>query len=213
MGLNEFNPIPFGLFTEDMENISFESAKSSTHADKNGSETRVSELLGEYKADGHSGNLKVVGGQLASKSSKRKLETKDQSHYDSSCKRKFPTEKDLKCTGDKELYESHVGSQKRDLHKDLGFPAEDEAITICLPYIQYLCDQNRCSPGNTPVIRGKTSLKQMQLMAYRTVLKALYLQKTLKWKDEILLTDLRDLLHISNAEHAKALKCIMSIHY
>ena len=210
MGLNEFDPNFLVLSTENRENISLESARSSTHGNKNRSETKVSELLRESKADG---NLQVVGSQLTSKSSKRKLGTKDQSNYDSSYKRKFPTEKDLKGTGDKELHQSHVGNMRA--KKEICIKIIDSWLKmkplqsvsptyiICLTKIYAL------------VIRRKTSLKQMQLMAYHTVLKALYLlkTKTIKWKDEILLTDLRDVLHISNAEHAKALNCIMSTHY
>ena len=40
-----------------MDNISLESTRNFAHADKNGSKTRVSELLGESKADWHSAHL------------------------------------------------------------------------------------------------------------------------------------------------------------
>ena len=72
------------LSAKNLVNINSESTRRSTRANKNVGETRISELAGECKVDEQSGNLQAVGSQLTSKSSKRKLESKDQSNYDTS---------------------------------------------------------------------------------------------------------------------------------
>eukprot|EP00253_Pinus_taeda_P001961 PITA_01961 len=182
-------------------------------------------------------NLQAVGSQLTSKSSKRKRESKDQSNYDNSCKKKCPNEKGLEVTGaededkglevtgaedeDKGLEVNEVEDEEKqresvavgpigDLHENPGSPAEVETMTVSMPYIEYV-DQNLCSLYDTPVIRGKGTLKQIQLLAYHSVLEALYLQNNFDWKREMLLTNLRDVFQISNEEHAKELKCVTSI--
>eukprot|EP00253_Pinus_taeda_P033719 PITA_33719 len=170
-------------------------------------------------------NLQAVGSQLTSKSSKRKRESKDQSNYDNSCKKKCPNEKGLEVTGaedeDKGLEVNEVEDEEKqresvavgpigDLHENPGSPAEVETMTVSMPYIEYV-DQNLCSRYDTPVIRGKGTLKQIQLLAYHTVLEAMYLQNNLDWNGEMLLTNLRDVFQISNEEHAKELKCVTSI--
>lgn len=170
-------------------------------------------------------NLQAVGSQLTSKSSKRKRESKEQSNCDNSCKKKCPNEKGLEVTGaedeDKGLEVNEAEDEEKqresvavgpigDLHENPGSPAEVETMTISMPYIEYV-DQNLCSPYDTPVIRGRGTLKQIQLLAYHSVLEALYLQNNFDWKHEMLLTNLRDVFQISNEEHAKELKCVTSI--
>jgi hypothetical protein len=162
--------------------------------------------------DDQCGTLQAGSSQLTRKSCKRKQGTKDLSNNDSACKRKIPSEKDVEVTeaqAEENLPKSDAMGVKRNLDIDHGSPAKSETVTISIPYLEYI-DQNICSPCNTAGIRGKATLKQIQLLAYHSVLEALYLQKTLDWKHQILLTDLRDVLHISSEEHAKELRCITS---
>jgi len=170
------------------------------------------ELSGEFKAENQRGTLQSGGSQLTTKSCKRNQGTKDLSNNDSACKRKISSEKDVEMTepqDEETLPKSDAMGVTRDLDKELGSPAKSETITISIPYLEYV-DQNICSPCNTPGIQGKATLKQIQRLAYHSVLKALYLQKSLDWKHQILLTDLRDVLHISSEEHARELRCITS---
>ena len=86
-------------------------------------------------------------------------------------------------------------------------------ISVLLCVIMEIVDQKISHPGNTSEICGKSTLKQMYLLAYHFVLKALYLQGNINWKLATLLTDLREALHISNEEHANELRCIISGQY
>lgn len=122
-------------------------------------------------------------------------------------------EKGLEVTGtedEEKLCESVVVSPIGDLHENLGSPAEVETMTVSMPYIEYV-DQNLCSPYDTPVIKGKGTLKQIQILAYHSVLEALYLRNNVDWKCEMLFTNLRDMFQISNEEIAKELKWVTSI--
>ncbi|XP_019416710.1 PREDICTED: uncharacterized protein LOC109327965 isoform X2 [Lupinus angustifolius] len=53
-------------------------------------------------------------------------------------------------------------------------------------------------------------IHRLELHAYRSTLEVMYASSCLSWKQEELLTDLRILLHISNAEHLMELKKLIS---
>ncbi|KAF1871522.1 hypothetical protein Lal_00020316 [Lupinus albus] len=53
-------------------------------------------------------------------------------------------------------------------------------------------------------------IHRLELHAYRRTLEVMYASSRLSWKQEELLTDLRILLHISNAEHLMELKKLIS---
>ncbi|XP_051129584.1 uncharacterized protein LOC127250371 isoform X2 [Andrographis paniculata] len=54
------------------------------------------------------------------------------------------------------------------------------------------------------------SIHRLELHAYRSTMEALYASGSLSWDQEELLTDLRIMLHISNDEHLKELKHLIS---
>ncbi|KAH6790907.1 hypothetical protein C2S51_005913 [Perilla frutescens var. frutescens] len=54
------------------------------------------------------------------------------------------------------------------------------------------------------------SIRSLELHAYRSTLEALYVSGPLSWEQEALLTNLRIMLHISNDEHLKELKHLIS---
>ncbi|KAL3645878.1 hypothetical protein CASFOL_011058 [Castilleja foliolosa] len=56
----------------------------------------------------------------------------------------------------------------------------------------------------------EVSIRELELHAYRSTLGALYAFGPLSWEQEAMLTNLRILLHISNDEHLKELKCLIS---
>ncbi|XP_042000639.1 uncharacterized protein LOC121750212 isoform X2 [Salvia splendens] len=55
-----------------------------------------------------------------------------------------------------------------------------------------------------------TSIRRLELQAYRRTLEALYASGPLSWEQETMLTNLRIMLHISNDEHLKELKHLIS---
>lgn len=216
MGIKEPNPKCPLLSAGDVENIPSKSVKRSNKTNEKRSEVKVSESSGECKADRQCETLKDGCSQPTKKSSKRKQGTKDQSNNGSACRRKILSEENVDGTethDEENLPNFHVKVVKRAPLKDLSSPTESEnTITISIPYLE-IVDQNICHPGNTSEIHGKLTLKQMYLLAYHFVLKALYLQGAHNWKLETLLTDLREVLHINNEEHANELRCITSGQY
>ncbi|KAL1557381.1 hypothetical protein AAHA92_07967 [Salvia divinorum] len=62
-------------------------------------------------------------------------------------------------------------------------------------------------PSNEEV---EVSIHSLELQAYRSTLEALYASGPLSWDQEALLTNLRITLHISNDEHLKELKHLIS---
>lgn len=210
--LKESNPESMLFSNKNVEHIPSKSVRRSTNGNKKRSVAKVLKLSGECKADDQSGTLQAGGSQLTQKHCKRKQGAEDLSNNSSAYKRKMPSKKDVDVTevqDEENIPKPDAMGVKRDVDIDRGSPAKSDTIAISIPYLEYV-DQNICSPGDTPGIRGKATLKQIQLLAYHSVLKALYLQKTLDWKHQILLTDLRDVLHISSEEHAKELRRITS---
>lgn len=62
----------------------------------------------------------------------------------------------------------------------------------------------------TPNEEVEVSIRSLELHAYRSTLEALYASGPLSWEQEALLTNLRIMLHISNDEHLKELKHLIS---
>ncbi|KAL6530772.1 hypothetical protein OROGR_012844 [Orobanche gracilis] len=56
----------------------------------------------------------------------------------------------------------------------------------------------------------KVSIRELELHAYRSTLEALYASGPLSWEQEAMLTSLRIMLHISNDEHLKELRHLIS---
>ncbi|CAA0838341.1 Plant Tudor-like RNA-binding protein [Striga hermonthica] len=56
----------------------------------------------------------------------------------------------------------------------------------------------------------EVSVRELELQAYRSTLGALYASGPLSWEQEAMLTNLRIVLHISNDEHLKELKHLIS---
>ncbi|KAL6547598.1 hypothetical protein OROHE_009303 [Orobanche hederae] len=56
----------------------------------------------------------------------------------------------------------------------------------------------------------KVSIRELELHAYRATLEALYASGPLSWEQEAMLTNLRIMLHISNDEHMKELRHLIS---
>ncbi|GLJ27224.1 hypothetical protein SUGI_0533720 [Cryptomeria japonica] len=64
-------------------------------------------------------------------------------------------------------------------------------------------------PVNTCKISANANLKRIELHAYHSILKAFYLKGQLTWEIEVLLRDLREVLHITHEEHATELRRII----
>ena len=81
-----------------------------------------------------------------------------------------------------------------DSDADSGHASEFERISNSLP----------------PREEVGTSIRRLELQAYRRTLEALYASGPLSWEQETMLTNLRIMLHISNDEHLKELKHLIS---
>eukprot|EP01018_Ginkgo_biloba_P026968 Gb_02291 [translate_table: standard] len=90
--------------------------------------------------------------------------------------------------------------------------APEKTVTITIPYVEYI-GQSVSYQGNTRALHGKATVGQLKLVAYHSVLQALYIQGVHNWKNEIVLTGLREVLHISNEEHSNELRHITSCQY
>ncbi|XP_057835544.1 uncharacterized protein LOC131045896 [Cryptomeria japonica] len=80
-------------------------------------------------------------------------------------------------------------------------------IAMNFPYLTDIGKTNGY-PGSTCETGAKATLKQLELIAYHSLLKALYHQGAHSWKTEVLLADLRQVLHVSNEESACELRRI-----
>ncbi|GLJ27223.1 hypothetical protein SUGI_0533710 [Cryptomeria japonica] len=83
----------------------------------------------------------------------------------------------------------------------------EKNIAMHFPYLADIGKTNG-HPGSACETGAKATLKQLELIAYHTVLKALYLQGAHSWKIEVLLADLREVLNVSNEESACELRRI-----
>ncbi|KAL1532434.1 hypothetical protein AAHA92_32445 [Salvia divinorum] len=68
----------------------------------------------------------------------------------------------------------------------------------------------RRSSSHPPREEVGTSIRSLELQAYRRTLEALYASGPLSWEQESMLTNLRIMLHISNDEHLTELKYLIS---
>ncbi|KZV31656.1 hypothetical protein F511_00460 [Dorcoceras hygrometricum] len=69
-------------------------------------------------------------------------------------------------------------------------------------------ERKRCSLP--PKEEIEVNIRKLELHAYRCTLQVLYASGPLSWEQETLLTNLRIMLHISNDEHLKELKHLLS---
>lgn len=94
-----------------------------------------------------------------------------------------------------------------------GSPGEGEKIfTVTIPHLEYV-GYSKADQGNSGSLHGRASLRKLELLAYHSVLQALYLQGAHNWKHEFLLTNLREALSISNEEHSIELRRLTTANY
>ncbi|KAH9318409.1 hypothetical protein KI387_020178 [Taxus chinensis] len=94
-----------------------------------------------------------------------------------------------------------------------GSPSRGEKIfTITIPHLEY-AGQSKADEGNSGSLHGTASLRELKLLAYHSVLQALYLQGAHNWKHEFLLTNLREALSVSNEEHSAELRRVTTANY
>ncbi|GLJ44361.1 hypothetical protein SUGI_0929520 [Cryptomeria japonica] len=94
-----------------------------------------------------------------------------------------------------------------------GSPGEGEkTFTVTIPHLEYV-GYIKADQGNSGSLHGRASLRELKLLAYHSVLQALYLQGTHNWNHEFLLTNLREALSISNEEHSTALRRLTTANY
>jgi hypothetical protein len=86
-------------------------------------------------------------------------------------------------------------------------PSGEKVFTITIPHLEYV-GQSSADEGSAGCLHGKGSLRVLKLVAYNSVLQALYRQGDHNWKHEVLLTNLRESLNISNEEHSIELRRI-----
>ncbi|KAG8381898.1 hypothetical protein BUALT_Bualt05G0020700 [Buddleja alternifolia] len=82
-----------------------------------------------------------------------------------------------------------------------------EKDTLCSD-AESSCGRKKCTLP--PKEEVEVSIRKLELSAYRRTLEALYASGPLSWEQETLLTNLRIMLHISNDEHLKELKHLIS---
>lgn len=87
----------------------------------------------------------------------------------------------------------------------------EETDTLCSDAeSSYGKGSERKSSSLPPNEEVKVSIRSLELHAYRSTLEALYASGPLSWEQEALLTNLRIMLHITNDEHLKELKHLIS---
>ena len=85
-------------------------------------------------------------------------------------------------------------------------PLGEKIFTITIPHLEYI---GQSSIEDTDgFVQGKETFSALKLIAYNFVLQALYLQGDHNWKHEVLLTNLRESLNISNEENSIELRRI-----
>lgn len=86
-----------------------------------------------------------------------------------------------------------------------------ETDTLCSDAeSSYASGSERKSLSLPPKEEVEASIRRLELHAYRSTLEALYASGPLSWEQEAMLTNLRIMLHISNDEHLKELKHLIS---
>lgn len=86
-------------------------------------------------------------------------------------------------------------------------PSEEKIVTINVPHLEYV-GKRLADEDNADCLQGKGPLRVLKLLAYSSVLRTLYYLGDHNWKHEVLLTNLRESLNISNEEHSMELKRI-----
>ena len=83
---------------------------------------------------------------------------------------------------------------------------EKKIFTITILHLEFIGQSS--AEGNDGFIQGKETFSALKLIAYNYVLQALYIQGDHNWKHEVLLTNLRESLNISNEENSIELRRI-----
>ena len=92
-----------------------------------------------------------------------------------------------------------------------GVPSGEKIFTITIPHLEYIGQSS--VEGNDGFIQGKETFSVLKLIAYNYVLQALYIQGDHNWKHEVLFTNIRESLNISNKEHSIELRHITQGHF
>ncbi|GLJ27221.1 hypothetical protein SUGI_0533680 [Cryptomeria japonica] len=194
--------VPCPNCQENMEHISPRPERRSTRLNKGKSKTYDDEIPEQDKADAPCGYLQSAGTKLNEKTGKRKLSANNQLHDDSLEKEKMGV-----AGKDVESAETFSTSKKQiiDLCKSQAEFSIDTEVTLSEDM-----EKTTGYPVNTPEISASANLKKSELHAYHSILKALYLQGNHTWEIEVLLTDIREVLHITQEEHATQLRHIIS---
>ncbi|GLJ16262.1 hypothetical protein SUGI_0273560 [Cryptomeria japonica] len=170
-------------------------------------------LSANGKADDLSASLKNTESQLTEKSRKRRKTTKDKlddalpdrGTMMNTAGRDVESPKSV--PPDKEGGKYDFSAQHANISKETEVPfseAKHEEVQNILHDI----GKTNGYPGSTCETGAKATLKQLELIAYHSLLKALYHQGAHSWKTEVLLADLRQVLHVSNEESACELRRI-----
>ena len=85
-------------------------------------------------------------------------------------------------------------------------PSGEKIFRVTIPHLEYIGQSS--VEGSDGFVQGKETSSALKLVAYNSVLQALYLQGDHNWKHELLLTNLRESLKISNDEHSIELRRI-----
>ncbi|KAH9304806.1 hypothetical protein KI387_009210, partial [Taxus chinensis] len=221
------NPILPPDCSENTENITPKPERRSSRANKWKRETKDCGLSTESKADCIHASLQNAWSELHEQFGKRRQVTKDQMDDASPASRimntlgrdvegvkKFPPSKEKqKVHFSASQYEKvypvkHAMGMKGEAYGALDSLSTPEKNMIrTFPYFVGTGKTNGY-PGSTCETATKATLKEMEVLAYHSVLKALYLRGAHTWNIEILLADLRQVLHISNEEAASELRHI-----
>ena len=90
-------------------------------------------------------------------------------------------------------------------------PSGEKIFTITMPHLGYI---GRSSVEDSDgFVEGKETFSALKLIAYNSMLQALYLHGDHHWKHEFLLTNLHESLNISSEEHSIELRHITRCHF
>ena len=90
-------------------------------------------------------------------------------------------------------------------------PSGEKIFTITIPHLKHIGQSS--VEGSDGFVQGKSTFSALKLIAYNSMLQALYLQGDHNWKHEFLLTNIHESLNISNEEHSIELRRITQGHF
>ncbi|XP_059066351.1 DUF724 domain-containing protein 6-like [Cryptomeria japonica] len=194
-----------------VKTISLKPERRSTRANKRQGEANVCGLSLEDKAGAQCSSFQNPVNKLTKKSAERKSGNNVPFDNGSSDKGKMDTGgTDLKVNPEM----PNILNMRREVQEATGSHSKHETkFPMTIPCLEFVGEAIVGYPDNVCEIHTKASLKQIEKLAYRSSLMALYLQGVHTWKREMLLTELRQVLHITTEEHANVLTHITSGQY